>query len=84
MNDVFKVPRSALLEGSRIGLVDDQALLKIIPVEVASTDDNHYYISGGLQDGYEIVTSALGTPIEGLKLRIKNDPSPALLNGLAQ
>ncbi|MDB9724374.1 efflux RND transporter periplasmic adaptor subunit [bacterium] len=84
LNDVFKVPRSALLEGSRIGLVDDQALLKIIPVEVASTDDNHYYISGGLQDGYEIVTSALGTPIEGLKLRIKNDPSPALLNGLAQ
>jgi hypothetical protein len=30
------------------------------------------------------VTSALGTPIEGLKLRIKNDPSPALINGLAQ
>ena len=84
LKDVFKVPRSALLEGSRIGLVDDQALLKIISVEVASTDDNHYYISEGLQDGHQIVTSALGTPIEGLKLRIKNDPSPALTNGLAQ
>ena len=84
LKDVFKVPRSALLEGSRIGLVDDQALLKIISVEVASTDDNHYYISEGLQDGHQIVTSALGTPIEGLKLRIKNDPSPALINGLAQ
>ena len=84
LKDVFKVPRSALLEGSRIGLVDDQALLKIISVEVASTDDNHYYISEGLQDGHQIVTSALGTPIEGLKLRIKNDPSPALKNGLAQ
>ena len=84
LKDVFKVPRSALLEGSRMGLVDDQALLKIISVEVASTDDNHYYISEGLQDGHQIVTSALGTPIEGLKLRIKNDPSPALINGLAQ
>jgi len=84
LKDVFKVPRSALLEGSRIGLVDDQALLKIIPVEVASTDDNHYYISEGLQDGHQIVTSALGTPIEGLKLRIKNDPSPVLIDGLAQ
>ncbi|MGY8850816.1 MAG: efflux RND transporter periplasmic adaptor subunit [Pseudomonadales bacterium] len=84
LKDVFKVPRSALLEGSRMGLVDDQALLKIISVEVASTDDNHYYISEGLQDGHQIVTSALGTPIEGLKLRIKNDPSPALTNGLAQ
>ena len=84
LKDVFKVPRSALLEGSRIGLVDDQTLLQIIPVEVASTDDSHYYISKGLQDGHQIVTSALGTPIEGLKLRIKNDSSPALIEELAQ
>ena len=84
LKDVFKVPRSALLEGSRIGLVDDQTLLQIIPVEVASTDDSHYYISKGLQDGHQIVTSALGTPIEGLKLRIKNDSSPDLIKELAQ
>lgn len=84
LKDVFKVPRSALLEGSRIGLVDNQALLKIVAVEVASTDDSHYYISKGLQDGNQVVTSALGTPIEGLKLRIKNDSTPVLIKGLAQ
>ena len=84
LKDVFKVPRSALLEGSRIGLVDRQALLKIVPVEVAATDDNYYYISTGLKDGQQIVTSALGTPIEGLKLRIKNDLSPDSMRGLAQ
>ena len=75
LNNVYKVPRSALLEGSRVGMVDSEQLLVIVPVTVASGDDDYYYISEGLEDGDEIVISALGTPIEGLKLRVKNDLS---------
>ena len=75
LKNVIKVPRSALLEGSRIGLVDSNQLLQIVPVTVASADDQYYYISAGLADGTEIVTSALGTPIEGLKLRVRNNLS---------
>ena len=75
LNDVFKIPRSALLEGSRVGLVDENSLLKIINVIVVSTDDDHYYISEGLVNGQEVITSALGTPIEGLKLRVRNNLS---------
>jgi RND family efflux transporter MFP subunit len=75
LNNVFKVPRSALLEGSRVGMVGSEQLLVIVPVTVASGDDDYYYISEGLEDGDEIVISALGTPIEGLKLRVKNDLS---------
>ena len=73
LTNVFKVPRSSLLEGSRVSLVDSNDLLRIIAVDVASADDSHYYISAGLKNGDEIVTSALGTPIEGLKLRVKNN-----------
>jgi RND family efflux transporter MFP subunit len=73
LNNVFKIPRSSLLEGSRVALADANDLLTIVAVTVASADDNHYYISAGLKNGDQVVTSALGTPIEGLKLRIKND-----------
>ena len=75
LNDVFKIPRSALLEGSRVGLVDENSLLQIISVIVVSTDDDHYYISEGLVNGQEVIISALGTPIEGLKLRVRNNLS---------
>ena len=73
LKDVFQIPRSALLEGSRVGLIDSEQLLKIVPVTVAHADDQYYYLSNGLTEGMEIVISALGTPIEGLKLRVRND-----------
>jgi membrane fusion protein, multidrug efflux system len=73
LDNVFKVPRSSLLEGSRVGLVDSNDLLRIISVEVASADDSYYYIASGLKNGDEVVSSALGTPIEGLRLRVKNN-----------
>ena len=73
LKDVFQIPRSALLEGSRVGLIDSEQLLKIVPVNVAHADDQYYYLSNGLTAGMEIVISALGTPIEGLKLRVRND-----------
>ncbi|MDC1144183.1 efflux RND transporter periplasmic adaptor subunit [Porticoccaceae bacterium] len=73
LKDVFQIPRSALLEGSRVGLIDSEQLLKIVSVTVAHADDQYYYLSNGLTEGMEIVISALGTPIEGLKLRVRND-----------
>ena len=73
LNNVFKIPRGSLLEGARVGLVDSNSLLRIILVEVASADDNSYYISAGLKNGDQVVASALGTPIEGLKLRVRNN-----------
>lgn len=75
LNNIIKIPRSSLLEGSRVGLVAADNLLQIVPVTVASGDDRHYYISAGLNNGDQVVTSALGTPIEGLKLRVKNNVS---------
>ena len=73
LNNIIKIPRSSLLEGSRVGLVADNNLLKIVPVTVSSGDDRYYYLSAGLKDGDQVITSALGTPIEGLKLRVKNN-----------
>ena len=72
LDNVFKVPRSALLQGSRVALVDEMQKLQIRAVKVVFNDEGYYYISEGLKDGVEVIVSALGTPIEGLKVEVKN------------
>jgi multidrug efflux system membrane fusion protein len=75
LKGVFKVPRSALLQGSRVALVDEMQKLQISAVKVVFNDEGYYYISEGLKDGVEVIVSALGTPIEGLKVEVKNSLS---------
>jgi hypothetical protein len=43
-------------------------------------DDDFYYIGDGLDESVEVVVSAIGTPIEGLKLRVKNSPETGVIN----
>jgi multidrug efflux system membrane fusion protein len=72
LSNVFKVPRSALLQGSRVAVVDKMQRMQINSVDVVSSDEGHYYVSKGLKEGAEVIVSAIGTPIEGLKLEVKN------------
>ena len=72
LDNVFKVPRSALLQGSKVAVVDDMQRLRINSVNVVFSDEGYYYVSEGLKEDAEVVVSAIGTPIEGSKLEIKN------------
>lgn len=72
LDNVFKVPRSALLQGSKVAVVDDMQRLQINSVNVVFSDEGYYYVSEGLKEDAEVVVSATGTPIEGSKLEIKN------------
>ena len=72
LKGVFKVPRSALLQGSRVAVVDEMQKLQINAVEVVFNDEGYYYISEGLKDDVEVIVSAIGTPIKGIKLEVKN------------
>jgi multidrug efflux system membrane fusion protein len=72
LSNVFKVPRSALLQGSRVAVVDKMQRMQINSVDVVSSDEGHYYVSKGLKEGAEVIVSAIGTPITGLKLEVKN------------
>jgi multidrug efflux system membrane fusion protein len=71
LDDVFELPRSALLQGSKVATVDSQTRMNIRAVDVIFSDDSFYYVTG-LNDGVQVITSALGTPIEGLKLLLRN------------
>ena len=72
LDNVFKVPRSALLQGSKVAVVDDMQRLRINSVNVVFSDEGYYYVSEGLKEDAEVIVSAIGTPIEGSKLEIKN------------
>tara|TARA_B110000467_G_scaffold26597_1_gene24040 strand:+ start:1749 stop:2921 length:1173 start_codon:yes stop_codon:yes gene_type:complete len=80
LDNVFKVPRSALLQGSKVAVVDDMQRLQINSVNVVFSDEDYYYVSTGLKEGAEVIVSAIGTPIEGQKLEVKN----SLNNGSKQ
>lgn len=68
LDNVFKVPRHAMLEGSKVALVDAQSRLRLTPVESQFGNDDFYFVSAGMTDGDELIVSALGIPIDGMKV----------------
>ncbi len=73
LKNVFKVPRSGLLDGSRVATVDDESRLRLYPVNVVFADEDSYYVTEGLAEGAQVIISAIGTPVEGLKLKVKDE-----------
>ena len=69
IDNVFAVPRHALLDGNRAPLMDSENRLRLMPVEVAYSDKDFYYVNGGLEEGVEIIVSAMGAAIEGMLVK---------------
>jgi len=75
MVDVIEVPRSAVHAGRYVYLFGPDGKLAIRDVKIAWRKPETLLISAGLADGDEIVTSRLGSPVEGLQLRrVQADP----------
>ena len=74
VKNIYKVPRSSLIENAIVGTVDETDHLRLTEVDILFSDDQFFYVESGLSDGDRLIVSALGTPIEGIKLEIKNTP----------
>ncbi len=59
-----------------MALVDNEQRLHLKGVEPIFGDEDFYYLAGGLEEGDEIIVSAMGVPIEGMRV------SPDNRNGL--
>ena len=68
IDNAFAIPRSALLQGNKVALVDDQQRLRLRAIEPIFADSDYYYVSQGLEGGDEIIVSAVGVPIDGMKV----------------
>lgn len=73
MDNIVKIPRSALRSDYKILTVDAGDKLKIIPVEVARTLNKTVLISGGLEDGTRVIISPMETPVGGMQLSVEED-----------
>jgi multidrug efflux system membrane fusion protein len=73
LNKVFAVPRYALLEGDNVAVVDSDSRLRLRKVETIFGDDKFYYIANGLEEGVEIIVSAVGIAIDGMRVKPDNN-----------
>ena len=69
LEKVFAVPRHALLEGDNVAAVDKDNRLRLKKVEKIFGDDQFYYITNGLEEGVEIIVSAVGIAIDGMRVK---------------
>ena len=73
INDAFAIPRHAMLQGNKVALVDGEQRLHLKVVEPIFGDEEFYYLAGGLEEGDEIIVSAMGVPIEGMRVSPDNE-----------
>lgn len=71
VNQVYKLPRSALREGGYVYVVDDQQALQKRPVSVLKTDFNHVFISQGITEQDKVCVSAIEVFRDGMPVAIK-------------
>lgn len=72
LKEVFLLPAGGLRKNTQVAIVDSNHRLRLNPVSITFSDDNYFYVNSGLEEGAEVIISALGMPIEGLKVSVTN------------
>ena len=70
MAGVFEVPRTALLEGDRVHLMDPDGKLVIRDVQVGWRDRDAVHVTAGLEPGERLVLTTLPAAAPGILLRV--------------
>ncbi|MFQ3788016.1 efflux RND transporter periplasmic adaptor subunit [Halomonas sp. A29] len=66
---LFVLPAAALRPGDMLWVLDDEERLRRRTVEVVHRGETRVLVGTGLEDGERVVTSQLGQPREGMRLR---------------
>jgi RND family efflux transporter MFP subunit len=79
LEDVFRIPRTALRDGSTIWVADAQDRLDVRPVEPVWREADAVLLLEGLAPGERLVVSELPSPVPGMALRTQPPPgTPAV------
>jgi len=71
VENVATIPRSALVAGNQVLLVDSNNRLVFRHVELLRLDDNNALVIGGLSDGERLCLTRLQAPVEGMEVNPK-------------
>ncbi|MEZ9537930.1 efflux RND transporter periplasmic adaptor subunit [Shewanella sp. 10N.286.51.B8] len=66
------IPRHLIVNGL-VAVMDAEMKLRYLPVNIIRQDGSNVIISSGLEDGMNIITSALDYPIEGMSVKLPED-----------
>lgn len=70
--NVAVIPRHLIVNGL-VAVMDNEKKLRYLPVNIIRQDGSNVIISSGLDDGMNIITSALDYPIEGMSVALPAD-----------
>jgi len=76
LDDVLRVPRSALREGDGLWVVDAQGTLRVRQPEVVWRGAQEVALRGGVAAGERLITSGVAAPVDGMRVRVSGDPDP--------
>ena len=77
LSQVFALPRVALRENDCVWVVSNDNTLEIRDVTIASRAKETVIVTGGLNPGEKVVTSAIAVPVPGMELRTISAPTPS-------
>jgi multidrug resistance efflux pump len=73
VDNVVELDRLLVRDGNRVWVMDDKGTLDIREVEVAWSDQERVLVTDGVDTGTVVVTSDLGSPVQGMALRTAED-----------
>jgi len=74
---IVPIPRSALIDGSYVWLVDKEEELRRRQVTIGWRSRSQVFVVAGLSAGERVVHSPLALPIEGMPVVVTSSPPPA-------
>jgi len=69
VQDVLRIPRSALRGNGQIIIINDDNLVEIRSVDILRADADYAYLLGGAVAGERICLTAIENPINGMRVR---------------
>jgi RND family efflux transporter MFP subunit len=70
LKNVYRIPRAALRDNTRIWLVSNDGKLEIRDVETLWRDAQTVLLTDGLQPGEQLIVSDLSKPVNGIQVQI--------------
>ncbi|WP_223669022.1 efflux RND transporter periplasmic adaptor subunit [Kangiella shandongensis] len=66
---LITLPRQALYYGNKVLTLVNENEIKLVEVKLARTESNTIFISEGLEDGQEVITTPVQNPVNGMKVK---------------
>lgn len=78
LDSIYAIPRAALRNGSQLYLFGADSSLHIAQPDIAWRSEDSVYVKTGLEPGAQVITSALTSPVEGMRVRAYGGPGASV------